>query len=201
MTKKRRFAIILLAGAAIITGCAIGGSVQLAGVISSASPQPIPGRFQVSLGSGQWEIYQLTGTRSGVSAGGVSVNVTHFQALSLTASMVTITGANGAQVPVETQSGDYEAGSAQVSTIQTLQKGSDIYTGVATFQVPAAGSYVVSVVNSSAGAVVVSRPVLSDFAALLPWLGGGLLGAVCLLIGLIGVIVAHRRSPARPARQ
>jgi hypothetical protein len=201
MTKKRRFAIILLAGAATIVGCAIGGSVQLVGVISSATPQPIPGRFHVSLGSGTWEIYELTGTRSGVSAGGVSVNVTHFQAPSVTASMVTITGADGAQVPVQTQSGDYQAGSARISTTQTLQKGSDIYTGIATFQVPAAGNYLVSVVNSGAGAIVVSRPVLSDFAALLPWLGGGLLGAVCLLIGLIGVIVAHRRSPARPTRR
>jgi ABC-type glycerol-3-phosphate transport system substrate-binding protein len=189
MTKKRRFAIILLGGAAIIAGCAIGGTVQLAGTITSATPQPIPGRFQESLGSGQWEIYQLTGTQSGVSAGGVSVNVTHFGPPSLAASMVTITSASGAQVAVQNQSGN---------STQTIQKGSAIYTGVASFQVPAAGNYVVSVFNSGAGAVVISRPVLADFVALLPWLAGGLLGAVCLLIGLIGIIVAHRSSPARP---
>jgi hypothetical protein len=191
MTRKWRFAITLLAGAAIIAGCAIGGTVQLAGAITSVTPQPIPGRFQVSLGSGQWEIYQLTGTQSGVSAGGVSVNVTHWDASLLTASMVTVTSADGAQVPVQNQSGN---------TTQTLQKSSDIYTGVASFQAPTAGNYVITVINSGAGAIVVSRPVLADFVALLPWLGGGLLGAVCLLIGLIGVIVAHRRSPARPAQ-
>jgi type IV secretory pathway TrbL component len=115
MTKKRRFAIILLGGAAIIAGCAIGGTVQLAGTITSATPQPIPGRFQESLGSGQWEIYQLTGTQSGVSAGGVSVNVTHFGPPSLAASMVTITSASGAQVTVQNQSGN---------STQTIQKGS-----------------------------------------------------------------------------
>lgn len=192
MTKKRRFAIILLVGAAIITGCAIGGIVQLAGAISSATPQPIPGRFQVSLGSGQWEIYQLTGTQSGVSVGGVSVNVTHYQAPSVTASMVTITSSGGTQVPVQNQSGN---------TTQTLQRGPDIYAGIASFQAPTAGNYFVSVVNSGAGVIVVSRPVLSYFVALLPWLGGGPFGLACLLIGLIGVIVAHRRSPARPATQ
>jgi hypothetical protein len=192
MTNKRRFAIILLAGAAIVAGCAIGGTIQLTGAITSAAPQPIPGRFQISLGSGQWEIYQLTGTQSGVSVGGISVNATNFNAPSLGASTVTITGADGAQVGVQYQSGN---------TTQTLQKGSDIYTGVASFQAPKAGKYSVSVINSGAGAVVISRPVLSYFVAMLPWLGGGLLGGACLLIGLIGVIIAHRRNPARPANR
>jgi len=189
MTRKRRFAIVLIAGAAIAVGCGLGGFLQFAGSITSAVPQHVPGRFEVSLGSGQWEIYQLTGTQTGVSVGGLSVSVTNQQAVSLTASMVTVTAVGGSQLPVQNQS---------VGTTQTLQRGSDIYVGVATFRAPSAGKYSLSVDSSGPGSVVVARPFLSTLVALLPWLGGGLLGFACAVVGLIGVIVTHRRNPARP---
>jgi hypothetical protein len=189
MTRKRRFAIVLVAGAAIAVACGLGGYLQFAGTISSAVPQAIPGQFHLSLGTGQWEIYQLTGTQSGGSFGPASFTVTNNQAPSLTASMVTVTAPGGSQVPVQDQS---------ATSTQTLQKGSDIYTGVASFQAPTAGDYSVSVAGSGASAVVVARPVLSFFRALLPWLAGGLLGLACVVVGLIGVIVAHRRHPQRP---
>ena len=186
MSRKRRFAIVLIAGAALTVACGVIGGVQLAGAITSVSPQPVPGQFHISLASGQWEIYELIGTRSGVSAGGVSFSVTHEQAPIITASMVTVTAPGGIELPVQNQSGN---------TTQTLQNGSSIYTGVANFQAPRAGNYSVSVAAPGASVVVVARPVLAELRALLPWIAGALLGAACALIGLIGVIVAHRRHP------
>jgi hypothetical protein len=190
MTLKRRFAIVLIAGVAIAIGCWVGGFTQFLGTIKSGAPLSVPGQFQVSLGSGQWEIYQLTGTSSGASVGGFSASVTRDQAAFLTAAMVTVTAADGSQQPVQNQS---------AHTTETLQQGSDIYTGVATFRTPRAGKYSISVESSSAGSIIVARPILSVFLALLPWIAGGLLGCLCVLIGLIGVIVAHRRNPARSA--
>src|SRR5271169_3529756 len=118
MMRKRRFSIVLIAGAAITIGCALAGYWQLAGTITAAVPRPVPGRFDVSLGTGQWEIYQLTGTQTGASVGGVSVNVTHHQAPSLTAAMLTVTAPGGSQLPVQNQS---------AGTTETLQQGSEIY--------------------------------------------------------------------------
>jgi hypothetical protein len=185
MTKKRRFAIVLLVGVAIGIACGIGGFTQLDGALTAGSPQHVPGRFQVSLGSGQWEIYQLTGTTAGTSVGGISATFTKEQPPSLTAAMVTVTAADGRELPVQNHSAD---------TTETLQRGSDIFTGVATFQAPGAGKYSLSVAGPGAAAIVVGRPVRAIFTMLLPWFGGGLVGGLCVLVGLIGVIVAHRRK-------
>jgi hypothetical protein len=190
MTRKRLFAIVLTAGAAIVIGCWVGGFTQFAGALTSGAPQHVPGRFHVSLGSGQWEIYQLTGTTTSASVGAFSASVTNQQAASLTATMVTVTTASGSQLPVRNQS---------AGATETLRRGSDDYTGVATFRAASAGEFSVSVDSPDAGSIVVARPILSVFLALLPWIGGGLLGGACLVVGLIGVIVAHRRNPARSA--
>lgn len=184
--RKRRFAIVLVAGFAIAIGCGVGGFTKIAGAINQGAPQHIPGRFQASLGSGQWEIYQLTGTKTGASVGGFSASFSTQQPASLAAAMVTVTSSGGGQLPVQSQSAD---------TTETLQRGSEIYTGVAAFQAPSAGEYSLSVDSPDAGTIVVARPVLSIFVTLLPWIGGGLLGGLCVLVGLIGVIVAHRRNP------
>jgi hypothetical protein len=45
MTRKQRFTIVLAAGGTVIMACALGGYLQLAGTIGSATPQAIPGRF------------------------------------------------------------------------------------------------------------------------------------------------------------
>src|SRR6516165_5138862 len=95
---KQPFAIVLIGGAALLVACGAIGGLRLAAAINSAAPQPIPGRFDVSLGPGQWEIYQLTGSRSGSSFGGASVSITNNQPASLTASMVRVTAPGGHQV-------------------------------------------------------------------------------------------------------
>ena len=187
MTKRRSLGV-LLAGIVIAVICGTFAAVQFVGAVRSVTPQRVPGRFQVTLGSGRWDVYQLTGTTSGTSVGGVSVTRTYQQAPTIDSSMLTVTGAGGRRLPVQDRS---------ANTVETLQLGSDLYTGVASFQAPGPARYAVTVDSPGPAEVVLARPVLSLFEDALPWLAGALAGALVFLVGLIMLIVIHRRNPRR----
>jgi hypothetical protein len=82
------------------------------------------------------------------------------------------------------------------NSTETLQKGPDLYTGVASFEAPAPGRYSVTVSSDGPDQVILARPVLSDFAAVLPWGIGALAGAMCVPLGLILLTLEYRRRPS-----
>jgi hypothetical protein len=187
MTNRRALGV-LLAGVVIAATCGAFAAVQFIGTVHSAVPQRVPGRFQVTLASGRWDLYQLTGITSGTSVGGVSVTETNQQAPTIDSSMLTVTGAGGRQLPVQNWSGN---------GVETLQLGSDLYTGVVSFRAPGPARYAVTVDSPGPAEVVIARPVLSVFEDALPWLAGALAGGLCFVVGLIMLIVIHRRNPRR----
>jgi hypothetical protein len=82
----------------------------------------------------------------------------------------------------------------------TIQRGADIYTGVARFEAQSPGRYAITVSSAGPGRVILARPVLSQLLALLPWAGGSLAGAVCIALGLILLTLGNRRRAGpRPA--
>ena len=184
MTTKRRYVIVVLAGVAIAAACGAFAIVQFIGAVKSAVPQRVPGRFQIALSSGQWDVYQLTGRSSGSNIGGVSVTVAHQLAPTLDSSMMTVTAPDGRQLAVQNRS---------ASSVETLQLGSDLFTGVASFQAPDSGRYSVTVDSRTSTDVVIARPVLSVLGAALPWLGGAAAGGLCVLIGLVLLTLDHRQ--------
>ena len=187
MKAKHRSVILIVAGAAVVAVCVSFAIVQFSGALKSAVSHRVPGRFQIALSSGRWEVYQLTGNRTGTSVGGVSYTVTHQQAPILDSSALTVTAPDGRQLPVANRSGN---------SVETLQLGSEIFTGVASFQAPDSGGYFVKVGGRGSADVVIARPVLSVIVAALPWLGGAAAGALCVLIGLVLLLTGRRRSPA-----
>jgi hypothetical protein len=68
--------------------------------------------------------------------------------------------------------------------------------GVASFQVPEAGRYSVAVDSRGSAEVVIARPVLSVFGAVLPRVGGAAAGGLCVLVGLLVLTLNHGRRPA-----
>jgi hypothetical protein len=189
MTAKLGLTVLVMIGAAVVAVCITFAAVQFRAGVTTAVPQRVPGRFQLALSSGQWDVYQLTGTSSGASAGGVSFTVTRQRATTVDAAMMRVTAPDGQQLTVQNRSGN---------TVETLQLGSDQYTGVASFQAPASGRYSVTVDGSGSADVIIARPVLSVFRALLPWAGGALAGGLCVLTGLLLLTFRHRRDIAAP---
>jgi hypothetical protein len=189
MTAKRGLVVLVVAGAAVVAVCITFATLQFRAGVTAAVPQRVPGRFQIALSSGQWDVYQLTGITSGTSVGGVSFTVTRQQAATVDAAMMHVIAPDGRRLEVQNQSGN---------TVETLQLDSDQYTGVASFQAPESGRYSVTVDGGGEADVVIARPVLSVFRALLPWAGAALAGALCVLIGLLLLTFRHRRDMAAP---
>jgi hypothetical protein len=186
MTRRRLYVAVVLIGV-----CALAGFGAVAGVkaaaLGSGSPRHVPGQFRESLSAGRWDVYELTGTTTGNSVGPLSYSVTHRRPPSLNASAMSVTAPGGQPIPMHDQASN---------TTETIQKGSDLYTGVTNFNAPSSGSYSITVNSEGPGQVILARPVGSELAGLLPWAGGALAGAVCVLLGLVLLTLGYRSGPA-----
>jgi hypothetical protein len=190
MNRKRRHAGILVIGICALVGFGAVAGVRAAS-LGAGSPRPVPGHFRESLSAGRWEFYELTGITRGGSAGPFSYNVTHGRSPVLGAAAISVTAPGGQPVAVHGQPGN---------TTETIQRGADIYTGVAGFDAQRSGRYAITVSSAGPGRVILARPVLSQLLALLPWAGGSLAGAVCIALGLILLTLGNRRRAGpRPA--
>jgi hypothetical protein len=187
MTRRRLCVGILLIGVCALAGFGTVAAVKAAS-LGSGSPRHVPGQFRESLSAGRWDIYELTGTTTGSSVGPLSYSVTHRRSRVLDASVISVTAPDGQPVSMLDQA---------TNVTETIQKGSDLYTGVANFDAPRSGSYSITVNRNGPGQVILARPVLSELAGLLPWAGGALGGAACIALGLILLTLGYRR-PAQP---
>ena len=189
MTRKRRCVGILLIGICALVGCGAVAGVRAASP-GAGGPRPVPGTFRASLTAGRWEFYELTGTTSGGSVGPLSYSVTHGRPAVLGAAAISVTAPGGQPVAMHGRAGN---------TTETIQRGGDIYTGVAGFDAPGPGRYAITVSSAGPGRVILARPVLSQLLGVLPWAGGALAGAVCIALALILLTLGNRRPGPRPA--
>ena len=126
MTRKHLYVGVLLIGVCALVGFGAVAAVRAAS-FGSGSPRHVPAQFRESLAAGRWDFYELTGTTSGTSAGAFSYSVTHQRSPELSSSVIAVTAPGGRPVPVHDQAGN---------STETLQKGPDLYTGVANFDRP-----------------------------------------------------------------
>ena len=172
-------AMVVGAAVAIPSGIVAGVSVKDALKIEAAGT--VPGSFDVHLASGEWEIYQLTGTASGSSVGPFSYTKQTGGPVTIDSTDVTVNDAEGGVVvPRERFS---------PSSFQTYTTGSDIYTGVASFDVKSVGSYHISITDTQPGQVIVSRPPLAVLSRVLGWIIAGVGAAVVFVVGLFVLIL------------
>jgi hypothetical protein len=175
--RRRRVsaAIILIVIGVVLT--ITGGTEGIAKVVHgvTAPVRMTPANVDLQLGAGTYDIY-------------VSERVL----ATLVPSQVTVTAADGQQIPV-----------TEPSVVDTLTRNSTSYVGQVTFKITTAGRYDVKVGGPSGVPFVLSRS-LGDIArhALL-WFG---LMGLGLLIGVIGVILAivgaaQRRRSQQPVQQ
>jgi hypothetical protein len=186
VTRKRLYVAVLMIGVCALVGFGATAAVRAAS-FGSGSPRPVPAQFRETLAAGRWDFYELTGTTRGTAAGPLSPSVTHQRFPDLSSSAIAVTAPDGRSVPVHAQSSN---------NTESLQRGPDLYTGVANFEAPAPGRYSVTVSSGRPGQVILARPVLADFAAVLPWGIGALAGAMCVALGLILLTLEYRRRPS-----
>lgn len=187
MTRKRLYVGVLLLGVCALAGFGAVAAARAAS-FGSGRPRHVPAQFRESLAAGRWDFYELTGTTRGTSAGGFSYSVTHQRSPDLSSSVIAVTAPDGRPVTVHDQASN---------STETLQKGPDLYTGVANFEASASGRYSITVRSAGPDQVILARPVLAELAEVLPWGAGALAGAMCILLGLVLLTLGYRRRPGR----
>jgi hypothetical protein len=145
-----------------------------------------PGFTERRLAPGHWVVYQRTGTTTGEPG----FTFTHNGFPDIDPGQVTVTGLDGSQLAV-----------AQVSTDETLTKGSQIYTAAVQFDVLSRGLYRINVDSDAPGEVVIARSLGDTFRSLIAPLAAAGAGSVLFVTGLVLLIVgtARRTHAARPA--
>jgi hypothetical protein len=167
------------ATAAITGGIVAGLSVAKASKVEAA--WAVPGGIATYLQKGKWEIYQLTGTVSGSSAGPFSYSQEHDGPVTIDSTDIHITDPAGRVVV------PHERFSSTRS--ETYTTGSRIYTGVASFDTPASGTYRVSVASSQPGQVILATSPFAALARVLGWIIAAVTGAAVFVFGLIMLIL------------
>jgi hypothetical protein len=102
----------------------------------------------------------------------------------LSSATIAVTAPDGRPVTVQDQS---------ANGTESLQRGPDLYTGVAGFEAATSGPYSVTVRSDRPGEVIVGRPVLAGLVPVLLWGIGALAGAACVALGLILLTLQYRR--------
>jgi hypothetical protein len=182
---------LLFVGVLLIVPLVVRGVGSVARTITARS-HPTPGLIDVDLGSGRYFLYEWTGTsrRSG------NFGFSNDRGISLTPSMVAVTGESGQAVPV-----------SPVFSTETITKGTKIYTAAVAFDTPRAGHYTIRVAGEQPGEVLVARPIGESFRRLgrpfLVALLGGMIAALGLVLLIVGLVRRGRggfeRAAAAPA--
>src|SRR5262249_20868544 len=134
--------ILTILGAAIAIPSFIAFIVPLVNTLSSSSRYSVPSTISTHLGSGEYLIYEDTGS-SGFGKTGDPNSVT------LRPSDVTITGSDGSTVR------PYEPG----AVVESLPRGGREYTGAVAFTTPTSDEYRIRISSPSSTTVLIARPL------------------------------------------
>jgi len=188
--RRRRIAIVLMTvGVAVAVPCAVIAELGAKDALRIRASVDTPSQFQVTLPSGQWEIYEQTGTTSGGSIGFFHYSYTSGEPPDISAGNVRVEDSAGTVLPLEARYGG--------NSVETYSTGSRIYTGVVVFDATRADRYSVVVDSPAPGSVIVARPPLAALAKSWPLIVAAVLGGVSFVFGLILLIIdmdRRRRS-------
>jgi hypothetical protein len=186
-----------LSVAIIVIGLLIGvpSTVKLVspfvGAVSDVVTSPImatPGERHLTLKSGDYTIFERTGTRRGF--GGISVS--NAGRVTLRETDVVVIGPDESPVTTRTLYPD-----------ATTTRGTTIYTAAVGFHADRAGSYDIRVTQAGAGEVTVSRTTFDGLRRAGRWLALTTSAVLLLLLGFILLIVGSvrrgRTTSAAPA--
>jgi hypothetical protein len=178
--------VVLVAGLAVVVVCAVRVGAEVTGTVNAPS-FTIPGSTVVDLETGTYAIFEHTGTQG--SAGPVSM--TFRGRPTLGPDDVVVTDPAGTPVPLR-----------PTSRNETVTRGADIYTGVLEFRAAAAGPYRVEAEGSGpATTALVGRELGDLFRALLPWIGGLVIGLIVAGIAVVALIAGSVRAARRRRRE
>jgi len=183
---------LAVALAVLIVGALLAGPSGILLVVRAVrdinSPAvTVPSTTSRHLGSGNWVVYQQTGTTGAFGA----FSITHDRTTTLDPTQVTVTGPDGAPVQVQ-----------YVAVNENITRQGDIFTGAVEFRVAAAGTYQVQITTPDQERVLIARPINQAFGNLLPLVGIGSVGGLLVIVGTVLVIIGSvRRGRARRAAQ
>ena len=159
-------------------------AIPLVGTFTSPA-YTVPGDLYLHLHHTRYTVYQRSGTRS--TFGSITSDPSTVR---IDPSALAVKASDGSSVAVSDD-----------PNRETLTRGSDVYTGVLEFNVPADGTYDLTFANSTSTMVVVARSLSDALHGALKWFGIGAFGAAVVIAGVVMLIVgATRRGRAKRAR-
>jgi hypothetical protein len=173
--------VLIVAGIALAIPTLIAGIAPIVRAVTTSAGFEAPNVIRMHLGKGNYMIYEDTGTNSPFATN---------DSVTITASDVTVTGPDGANVEV------FERGTIR----ETLSSGDHRYVGAVRFTTPRSGDYTVGVRNTSPTSVLVARPFTDTIKTVLIWFALAGLGGLLLATGVVLLIVGSiRRNRMRSA--
>ena len=179
---------VLGAGIALAVVGGVGTGVTFGRTVLGGHSVVLPAHLQRHFGSGAYEVYQRTGSRSG----GGGFTFSNDRPTTLTPTDVTVTDAHGVRVATRYPGGGTE----------TISRGSASFTGAVVFDIPTSGDYTVDIQPNGAGypEAVVTRTLGGAARTAAKWIVLFVLGALVASIGLVLLIVGivRRSRASRP---
>lgn len=160
--------------------------VRVVNILSHSLSGPtvaVPGRTRVHLERGRWIIFERTGSRQNTGP----VRTTENGDVTIGVDDVAVTSSSGASSPVR-----------GVTGLQTIDRGSGIYTGAVEFTVPADGDYDVDISGVPSTSAIVARPVTDTFVDVARWALLGILAMAAATVGLVFLVLPASSPPSRP---
>jgi hypothetical protein len=173
-----RLSVLILVIGLVVAGIGLVKAIQpIVRAFSTTAPFPARGTHVVTLShSGRYVIYEQT-NESGFNIGNDSGDIT------ITPDEVTITGPDGADVPVQTHD----------TATERITRETTVYVAAVRFHAPTPGEYTIKITTDTLHDVIVGRSVLDSFRAGLPWWGVTVLGGGAFVAGVVMWIVGASR--------
>lgn len=159
----------------------IVGVVHTFGDVLSSPAYQVPATLRLDLGSGDYTIYQRSGTRDSYGP----LTVTRGADVELTPADVQITAPDGSDVPVAPRAAN-----------ETITTGTTEYVSALRFRADRAGRYTIRIESPAPTAVKVQRPLVAQLRRSLPWLGLVGLGGLLVVTGTVLFVVGALRRNA-----
>lgn len=167
MNRKLIAIVLIVAGVALGTYCAVKAADSVVNAFEATSPIPTPADVRRHFGEGTYVVYERA------TNGFTTIDP----------SRVVVVSDDGSSVPVDRL--DYD---------ETRTIGSRVYTAVVSFSTPHAGWYTISVRTDGRGEIVIGRSIVDTLTSALPWVGGVIVGIAMLAGGLVVLLVRPRRE-------
>lgn len=178
--------VILGLGIALAIAGGVGAGLTFGRSVLGSDAVTLPAHLQRHFGTGTYEVYQRTGTRSG--SGGFTFSSD--RSTTLTPRDVRIRDSIGTPVTPS-----YPTGATE-----TITRGSASYTGAVTFDITRSGDYTVDIRPDGDGMpeAIVTRSLGGAFVAAAKWLVmfgfGALIAVIGLVLLIVGIVRRNRAS-------